>query len=675
MLAGIKEGGTFLINTEEPADKVFESFTAEMQQTIIDKKIKVYAIDAYKIAGDVGLGFRINTVMQVPFFKLANIIDPDEAIAYVKTAIEKTFKSKGEDIVQMNWSAVDAALEATVEITVPATVGNAFVPPRLVPDDAVGYAHDIIEPLMHLKGDDVPVSKMSFDGVIPTGTTKIEKRGIAPRVPQWISENCIQCNQCVMACPHAVVRAKQIAPADLEGAPEGFVTLTSNTKNDRNLAYKLQIYAEDCTGCGVCVETCPAKTKALEFTTLDAAKEAGEVAKAAYFDDLPDNVTDGVKETTVKGSQFLKPLFEFSGACAGCGETPYVKLVTQLFGDRMVVANATGCSSIYGGTFPTIPYCTNKEGRGPTWANSLFEDNAEYGMGMRLAIDKNRELLKFNVEKLRDACSCDHMNGVLSAAIANWTVKGGEAFETQDAVKAMLPEAIKQATGEVLTILKKIQELQDYFVDKSVWIIGGDGWAYDIGFGGLDHAVASGRNVNILVVDTEVYSNTGGQASKATPIAAVAKFANGGMRNTKKNLGFMCMSYGTVYVASIAMGANRAQTLKAFQEAEAYDGPSIILAYAPCIAHGIDMMKSQVEMKRAVDCGYWPLYRYNPTLEKPFTWETREPKSDFQEFIRSERRYTTLLKTAPDEAEALFAEAEADAKKRMKFYKNMGEIM
>ncbi|OVE77761.1 pyruvate:ferredoxin (flavodoxin) oxidoreductase [bacterium F16] len=678
MLAGIKEGGTFLINTEVPTDKVFESFTAEMQQTIIDKKIKVYAIDAYKIAEDVGLGFRINTVMQVPFFKLAKIIDPDEAISYVKKAIEKTFKAKGDDIVQMNWNAVDAALEATVEIEIPASVGEAFVPPRLVSDDAIDFAHNIIEPLMHLKGDDVPVSKMSFDGVVPTGTTKLEKRGIAPRVPQWISENCIQCNQCVMACPHAVVRAKQVAPADLAGAPEGFTTLKSNTKNERDLAYRLQIYPEDCTGCGVCVETCPAKTKALEFTTLEAMKENGEREKAAFFDDLPDNVTDGVKVDSVKGSQFLKPLFEFSGACAGCGETPYVKLVTQLFGERMVVANATGCSSIYGGTFPTIPYCTSKEGRGPTWANSLFEDNAEYGLGMRLAVDKNRELLKHNVEQLMAICPCDDMKGTIQAALDNWDSKEKIAFETQDAVKAILPEAITQAKATMpaaLPILKKIQELQDYFVDKSVWIIGGDGWAYDIGFSGLDHAVASGRNINILVVDTEVYSNTGGQASKATPIAAVAKFANGGMRNTKKNLGFMCMSYGTVYVASIAMGANRAQTLKAFQEAEAYDGPSIILAYAPCIAHGIDMMKSQTEMKRAVESGYWPLFRYNPTAEKPFTWETKEPKSDFQEFIRSERRYTTLLKTAPNEAEALFAEAEKDAKKRMAFYKNMGEIM
>jgi pyruvate-ferredoxin/flavodoxin oxidoreductase len=632
MLKGLKPGGTFLLNSETPASKVFETLTEDMQKYIIENDIKFYTIDALKIAESVGLGNRINTVMMVCFFQLANIIPPEDAIAHIKKAIEKTFKAKGDDIVQMNWSAVDNALAGLEEVQVPSEITNSFVPPKLIKEDAIPFAKDVIEKVMHLEGDDIPVSKMSIDGSVPTGTTALEKRGIAPRSPKWVSDNCIQCNQCVMVCPHAVVRAKQIAPADLEKAPEGFETVPSKTKNEKDLQYRLQIYCEDCTGCGVCVDVCPAKEKALVWTTLEAYRADNEPERVAYFDALPDNVTDGVAADSLKGVQFKKPLFEFSGACAGCGETPYVKLATQIAGDRMIVANATGCSSIYGGTFPTIPFCTNKEGRGPTWANSLFEDNAEYGFGMRLAVDKNRELLKYNVEKLLEGGkgANDELKSALNASLELWKEKGGDAFAAQDKVKSLLPAAIKDAPcEECKATLEKIQELQDYFVDKSVWIIGGDGWAYDIGYGGLDHVVAQDRDVNILVVDTEVYSNTGGQASKATPIAAVAKFANAGMRMTKKNLGFMCMSYGHVYVASVAMGANKIQTLKAFQEAEAYDGPSIILAYAPCIAHGIDMGKSQTEEKRAVECGYWPLYRYNPMEEKPFKWESKEPSGDF----------------------------------------------
>ncbi len=678
MLKGIKEGGTFLLNSEVPASEVFETLTEDMQRTIIDKKIKFYTIDALKIAESVGLGNRINTVMQVAFFKLANIIDPDDAIAYIKKAIEKTFKVKGDDIVKMNWAAVDAALDALEQVCVPSEITESFSPPRLIKDDAIPFAREVVQKIMHLEGDSIPVSRMSINGAVPSGTTALEKRGIAPRIPKWLHEKCIQCNQCVMSCPHAVIRAKQIDPALLKDKPEGFVTVKSKTKNDRDLEYRLQLYCEDCTGCGVCVDVCPVKGKALGWTTLEEYREDGEPEKVAFFEDLPDDVTDGIPETTVKGIQFKKPLFEFSGACAGCGETPYVKLATQVAGDRMIVANATGCSSIYGGTFPTIPYCKNKDGRGPAWANSLFEDNAEYGFGMRLAVDKNRELLKYNVEKiLADVNGApDKLKQALEKCLKLWNEKGRDALDAQDAVRTLLPEAIKNAPSDKnRTVLDKIQELQDYFVDKSVWIIGGDGWAYDIGYGGLDHVVAAGRDVNILVLDTEVYSNTGGQASKATPIAAVAKFANAGMRLTKKNLGFMCMSYGYVYVASVSMGANRVQTLKAFQEAEAYEGPSIIMAYSPCIAHGIDMGKSQTEEKRAVESGYWPLYRYNPQLEKPFIWESKEPTLDYQDFIRHERRYTTLLKTAPDEAEALFKRAEEDAKRRMEFYKKVGEVM
>ncbi|HEY5652882.1 MAG TPA: 4Fe-4S dicluster domain-containing protein, partial [Pontiella sp.] len=620
---------------------------------------------------------RINTVMQTVYFKLSGVMPEEEAIQLIKDYVKKTFEMKGMDIVEMNWKAIDAAVAAIEKVDVPTEITKSYVLPDLISDEASDFAKDVILPTMMQKGDNVPVSKMTFDGVIPTATSKLEKRCIGPRVPKWISENCIQCNQCVMACPHAVVRAKQIAPADLENAPETFTTVKSKTKNDRDLEYKLQIYVEDCTGCGVCVETCPAKTKALEFTTLEAEKSAGEVENTYFFDALPDNVMDGANPATVKGLQFKKPLFEFSGACAGCGETPYVKLVTQLCGEHMIVANATGCSSIYGGTFPTVPYCTSKDGRGPSWANSLFEDNAEYGMGFRLAVDTNRELLRMAVDKLLEIGTNVDLKAALEKAVEICVDNelGDEAVAAQNAVKLLLPGALAEATEEAAPVIRKIIELQDYFVDKSIWILGGDGWAYDIGYGGLDHVVASGKNVNILVVDTEVYSNTGGQASKSTPIGAVAKFANSGMRAGKKNLGFMCMSYGTVYVAQISMGANRMQTQKAIQEAIDYNGPSIIIAYAPCIAHGIDMMKTQTIAKNAVECGYWPLYRYNPMNEKPFTWEAKDPTGDFQAFIRNERRYTSLLKTAPDEAEGLFKLAEEDAKKRWNFMKQLGEIM
>ncbi|MBI9101239.1 MAG: pyruvate:ferredoxin (flavodoxin) oxidoreductase [Spirochaetales bacterium] len=677
MLSPLKAGGIFLLNSEIPTSEVFDHLTKEEQQIIIDKKIKFYNLNALKIAEAVGMGNRINTVMQTAFFKLSGVLPEVEAIELIKASIKKAYIRKGEHVVKMNWECVDNASAAIEQVEVPSSIGKSYVPKKLIKDDADVFAKNIIDRIMHLKGDDIPVSQMSFDGVIPTGTTKLEKRGVAPRVPKWLSENCIQCNQCVMACPHAVVRAKQIAPADLSGAPEGFETVKSKTKNEKDLDYRIQVYVEDCTGCGVCVDVCPAKTKALEFSTLEIEREAGQVERVEFFENLPNNVIDGVPANSVKGVQFKKPLFEFSGACAGCGETPYVKLTTQLFGERMVVANATGCSSIYGGTFPTIPYCKDDNGRGPAWGNSLFEDNAEYGFGMRLAVDSNRGQLKMNVEKALASGTTPELTAAMKKSIELWDSKEAEALDAQDAVKAALPAAISAASGVEKATLAKILELSDYFVDKSVWIFGGDGWAYDIGYGGLDHVVASGKNVNILVMDTEVYSNTGGQASKATPIGAVAKFANAGMRLGKKNLGFMCMSYGYVYVASISMGADRNQTMKAFQEAEAWDGPSIILAYAPCINHGIDMSKSQSKMKDAVNAGYYPLYRYNPALEEGsrFNWDAKDPKADFQDFIKSEARYTALYSTAPDEADALFAEAEVDAKRRWDFFKKMGEIM
>ena len=677
MLSCIKPGGTFLLTSEIPSDEVFNHLTRDMQEIIIQRKIKFYNINALQISMDVGLGSRINTVMQTAFFKLSGVLEQDKAIELIKSAIKKSFAKKGEDIIKMNWACVDQACAALEQVKIPSEITKSFVPKTLINEAPGCFAKDVMEPVLLMKGDDVPVSKMSFDGVLPTGTSALEKRGIAPRVPHWVSENCIQCNQCVMACPHAVIRAKQMDPKDLTDKPESFTTLKSTTKNDRDLQYKIQVYIEDCTGCGVCVETCPAKTKALEFKMLDEERDAGERKNAEFFEALPDNVLDGAAEATLKGMQFKKPLFEFSGACGGCGETPYVKLVSQICGEHMIVANATGCSSIYGGTFPAIPYCKSKEGRGPAWGNSLFEDNAEYGLGMRLAVDNNRKMLSDLTAKAATLGVDADLAAAMTKALEVGKTPGTEGVIAQDAVKMLLPGALKTASGELKEVLAKVSELSDFFVDKSVWIFGGDGWAYDIGYGGLDHVVASGKNVNILVLDTEVYSNTGGQMSKSTPIGAVAQFAAAGKRTGKKNLGFMCMSYGYVYVASISMGANRMQTQKALQEAAAYDGPSIVIAYAPCIAHGIDMMKTQVEEKRAVECGYWPLYRYNPALEagKRFVWETKPPTGNFQEFIRSERRYTQLLKTAPKEAEALFQQAEDDAKRRMSFMESLGSIM
>ena len=664
-------------NSQIPSSEVFNHLTKDMQEQIIKKHIHFYNIDALDIARSVGLGSRINTVMQAAFFKIANVLPETEAIDLIKKYIKKTFLKKGEDVVNKNWAAVDGASDALVEVKVPATITESYEPKRLIPEDADDFTKNVIERIMHLEGNDIPVSQMSFDGKLPTGTAKLEKRGVAAYVPHWDSTKCIQCNQCVQSCPHAAIRAKQITPEDMEKAPATFTAIKSNTKNDRNLLFKIQVYPEDCQGCGVCIEACPAKEKALEFKPLVEERANGETKNAEFFESLTYDNLDGLNMGTVKGLQFKQPLFEFSGACAGCGETPYVKMLSQISGERAIIANATGCSSIYSGTFPTIPYTKRADGRGPAWGNSLFEDNAEYGLGMRLAVDSNRNLLRIKCDALMaKGCSAE-LKAAIEKCYSLWDDNTSEdSITAQKEVQAVLAKE-KAADAESQALLDKIIELQDYFSEKDVIIIGGDGWAYDIGYGGVDHVIASGKNVTILVLDTEVYSNTGGQASKSTPMAAVAKFANAGKKVGKKNMGFMLMTYGHAYVASVALGYNRLQTQKALQEAVAYHGPSIVFCYAPCINHGINMRYSQVEAKKAVEAGYWPLYRFNPELEagKRFVWETKPATGDYQEFIKGEVRYSSLYKTNPEDADKLFAQAAEDAKDRLAFYQKCGELL
>ncbi len=674
MLAGIKEGGVFLLNSKLDRKEAFFHLTCDMQETIIKKKIEFYTIDGLKIAEEVGLGGRINTVMQTAFFLISRVLDRKEAIKLIKESIKTSYGSKGDKVVQMNLNAVDKVDEALVQVDVPDSVPEQCTPRKqLVPEGSTGFVKDVIEPIMREEGDSIKVSQMTLDGYVETGTAKLEKRSVAPAVPRWIAENCIQCNQCSFVCPHAAIRPKLMTAEDLKDAPESFNTLKA--MGAEGYQYKIQIYIDDCQGCRVCVNECP--KAALVMSPIEDEREAGQQANYEFFEELPSDVMANFKETTVKGSQFKQPLLEFSGACAGCGETPYIKLLTQLFGDRMIIANATGCTSIWGGTFPTIPYTKNQDGKGPAWANSLFEDNAEYGFGMRLAVKSHRKQLKLAMEALLDKEIDAELKNAISYSLENWEAVDQPAKENAAKLKAMLPKAGKAANAEITKLIRRVTELKDYLIEKSIWAIGGDGWAYDIGYGGLDHVLASNEKIKIFVVDTEVYSNTGGQASKATPLGSIARFAESGKATNKKDLGMMMINYGYVYVASIAMGANKNQALQAIKEAEEYPGPAIIIAYAPCINHGIDMSMTQKQEKAAVAAGYWLLYRYNPMnkLEgkNPLTLDSREPTMSVADFTKTENRYSRLHRIFPERAERFEEEAEVFFKERYEQYKKLSE--
>lgn len=675
VLEGIKEGGIFVLNSSwNTIEDLEHELPSPMKRTIAQKKLKFYNINAVKIASEVGLGGRINMIMQTAFFKLANIIPFEKAIELLKQSIQKTYISKGEDIVKINYTAVDNTVSALNEIQVPSTWADAsteFVIPKYknVPE----YIKTFVEPILTEKGDMLPVSSFTPDGIVPLGTTAYEKRAIAIDIPEWIADNCIQCFQCSYVCPHACIRPVLATEEELIGAPETFVTKDAIGKELKGLKMRIQVYPEDCVGCGSCADVCPSKPKSLIMMPLETQRQEQIINLdfAQQHISLKDTL---MPRDTLKGSQLQKPLLEFSGACAGCGETPYVKLLTQMFGERMFIANATGCSTIWGGSAPTAPYCTNKDGHGPTWGNSLFEDGAEYGLGISLAIQQRRAKLE---ELIKEALTTEGISIELTNALNGW-------LEHQEDVN--LSKKFGQDITTILLntptnpIFAQILEREDLFTKKSFWIIGGDGWAYDIGFGGLDHVIASGHDINILVLDTEVYSNTGGQSSKSTPLSAVAKFAASGKRTTKKDLGRMAMTYGYVYVASVSMGANKQQLLKAFKEAEAYKGPSIIIAYAPCIEQGIrkGMGKSMEESKLAVDCGYWPLYRFNPELAKqgkqPLILDSKAPDGNLRTFLAGENRYAQLEKNDPETANKLHEELNKEYNDRYRLLKQLSEL-
>ncbi|WP_129600579.1 pyruvate:ferredoxin (flavodoxin) oxidoreductase [Anaerophilus nitritogenes] len=674
LLDGLKDGGTFLLNCRWTVEELEEKLPASMKKYIKDHNIDFYLMDATAIAEEIGLGRRTNMIMQAAFFKLAKVIPIENAVQYLKDAILKTYGKKGEKIVNMNYAAVDQGIGALVKVEIPDSWAGAQEEAAAT-SEAPAFIKDVLRPMNALKGDYLPVSTFEGreDGTFPHGTAAYEKRGIAVNVPNWIKENCIQCNQCSFVCPHAAIRPILLDEEEASKAPKGFEMVQASGKGLEEYKYRMQVSSLDCTGCGNCADICPSKQKALVMEPIEEQAEV-QVPNWDYAMTVSPKQNPMNKET-VKGSQFEQPLLEFSGACAGCGETPYAKVITQLFGDRMMIANATGCSSIWGASAPATPYCKNAQGKGPAWANSLFEDNAEYGYGMAMGVEQMRNKIK---DLMNELISLD-IDKEIKAPFVEWLENIDDAQMSKAATAKILPILENCEDEKAKDILAQIKEKKDFLIKKSIWIIGGDGWANDIGYGGLDHVLASGENVNVLVFDTEVYSNTGGQSSKATPTAAVAKFAASGKKIKKKDLGMMAANYGYVYVAQVGMGADKNQFMKAILEAEKYDGPSLIIAYAPCINHGLreGMGRSQDNIKKAVDCGYWHLYRYNPTLKEegknPFILDSKEPKASFREFIDAQVRYSSLKRQFPDIAEELFEKAEKDAKEKYENYKKLAQ--
>ena len=677
MLRNIEPNGTFLLNAPYATEEVWDNLPLKIQEQIIEKDLKVYSIDALKVAKETGMGVRINTIMQTCFFAISGVLPKDEAIKNIKAYIKKTYGKKGDEIVNKNYKAVDETLSNLHRLEIPKTATSTIKQDTTMPDAAPDFVKNVTGQIIAGYGDDLPVSAFSVDGTWPTGTTQWEKRNIASEVPVWNQDICIQCNKCAFVCPHGVIRPKVYYEDLLEKAPKTFKSTKARGRDwEDGEVYSLQVAAEDCTGCALCVEACPVKDKTntkLKALNMESQLPLRDQERENwdFFLTLPEVKRDRLKHDNVKGSQLLQPLFEFSGACTGCGETPYVKLASQLFGDRMIVANATGCSSIYGGNLPTTPWSKNTEGRGPTWSNSLFEDNAEFGMGFRLTIDKHEEHAKELLTELKPKVGSELVDNIIQADQS--TEKG--IFEQRDRVEKLT----KMITDWKSPEAKQLLSIADNLVKKSVWIMGGDGWAYDIGYGGLDHVLASGKNVNILVMDTEVYSNTGGQASKATPLGSVAKFAAAGKPTGKKDLGMMAMNYGNVYVAQIAMGASDLQTAKAFQEAESYNGTSIIIAYSHCIAHGINMRYGLDQQKAAVQSGHWILYRYDPRRDdlgkNPLQIDSKAPSMPLADYLYKETRYKMLAKSMPDRAKVLLAQAEDDIRDKWQKYQEMAKTV